>query len=177
MVVGCEEVWVELSNYLDSEINADLRTAIDEHLRGCKHCTAVLDGTRNVIQLYADERMTELPPGFSDRLQRRLRADRSGRRDFLGWVVTAAAAALTIGIFEAGRFSSSEQPELRSEHAQIGAGIPPGMMVVVSSDGKTFHVPGCRFIHDKAVHSVTATVAIQEGYTPCVRCMKEFLHA
>jgi hypothetical protein len=177
MVVGCEEVWRELSNYLDSEIDADLRAAIDAHLRGCKHCTAVLDGTRNVIRLYGDERMTELPPGFSDRLQQRLRADRSGRRDFLGWIVAAAAVALAVGIFQAGRFSSSNQSELRSEHAEAGTGVPPDMMVVILAEGKTFHVPRCRFIHGKAVRTIAARVATKEGYTPCVRCMKEFLRA
>ncbi len=177
MTITCEEVWREVSNYLDGEIDTTLQAAIEEHLKTCKHCTAVLDGTRNVIQLYGDERMIELPPAFSERLRQNLSANMSGRRGFLEWIITAAAAALAIGIFEAGRFSSSEQPELRSEHAQIGAGIPPGMMVVISSDGKTFHVPGCRFIHDKVVRTVAARVAVQEGYTPCVRCMKEFLRA
>jgi hypothetical protein len=84
---------------------------------------------------------------------------------------------VAVGAFEAGRFSSSNQPEVRSEHTRTGTGVPPGMMVVVSAEGKTFHVPGCRFIHDKAVRTVTARVAIKEGYTPCVRCMKEFLRA
>ena len=176
MIVSCEEVWRELSNYLDGEIDTDLRAAIDDHLQACRHCTAVLDGTRNVIRLYGDKRMTELPPGFSDRLQQRLSADRTGRRGFLGWILTAAAAVFAAGVFEAGRVSL-EQPWLRSEHAQTGIGVPPGMMVAVSDEGKTFHVPGCRFIHDKAVRTVAASIAIQEGYTPCVRCMKEFFHA
>jgi predicted anti-sigma-YlaC factor YlaD len=177
MVVSCEDVWREISNYLDGEIDTTLRTAIEEHLKGCKRCSAVLDGTRNIIRLYGDERMTELPPGFSDRLAQRLSANEIGRRGFSGWIVTAAAAVVTIGVFEAGRFFSSGKPELRSEHAQPGTGIPPGMMVVISVDGKTLHVPGCRFIHDKVVRTVAASVAIQEGYTPCVRCMKEFLRA
>ena len=62
MVVNCEEVWREISNYLDGGIEPDLRLAIEEHIRGCRHCAAVLDGTRNVVQLYGDERMLEVPP-------------------------------------------------------------------------------------------------------------------
>ena len=46
MVVNCEEVWREVSNYLDGDVDPTLRVAIEEHVRGCKHCTAVVHGTR-----------------------------------------------------------------------------------------------------------------------------------
>jgi len=95
MVVSCEEVWREVSNYLDGEVEPGLRAAIQEHIQGCKHCTAVVDGVRNVIQLYGDERMLEVPFGFSQRLHRRLDENMpASRRNFLGWMVAAAAACL-----------------------------------------------------------------------------------
>jgi Putative zinc-finger len=177
MVVSCEEVWREISDYLEGEVEPTLRAAIEEHLRGCKHCTAVLEGTRNVIQLYGDERMVEVPLGFSRRLQRRLEEDMpSGRRSFLGWMVAVAAAILVAGGFEVGRSSAFSPPELRSEHARPGSGVPPNMMVVAAADGKTFHVPGCPFIHDKAkLETIAAAQAIHEGYVPCVRCMSKYL--
>ena len=126
MVVSCEEVWREVSNYLDREDDPGLRAAIEEHVRGCKRCTAVMDGTHNVIQLYGDERMLEVPLRFSRRLERRLEGDLAGsRRSFLGWVVAAAAAVLAVGGFEVGRASVFNRPSLRSEHAQPAAGIPP----------------------------------------------------
>ena len=71
MVVSCEQVWREISNYLEEDMEPGLRTAMEEHIRRCKRCTTVLDGTRNVVQLYGDERMFEVPLGFSQRLQRR----------------------------------------------------------------------------------------------------------
>ena len=130
MVVSCEEVWREISNYLEDEVDPSLRAAMEEHLRGCKRCTAVLDGTRNVVQLYGDERMFEVPLGFSHRLQRRLEENMPGsRRSFLGWMVAAAAAVLVAGSFEVARSSVFSHPELRSEHAQPGTGVPPDMMV------------------------------------------------
>ena len=181
MVVKCEEVWREISNYLDGDVSPDLRAAIDEHVRGCKGCAAVLDGTRNVVQLYGDERMLEVPLGFSHRLHRRLEGNKPGnRRSFLGWMVAAAAAVLVVGGFEAARSSSLERSldngDLRSEHAQPGAGVPPDMMVLVTSEGKTFHVAGCTFIHDKAhVRTLVAREAEREGYVPCVRCLKKYL--
>jgi hypothetical protein len=179
MVVRCEEVWREVSNYLDGEVAPELRAAIEEHVRGCKNCTAVLDGTRNVIRLYGDERMLEVPLGFSRRLERRLEGDMAGsRRSFLGWMVAAAAAALVAGGFEVASSSVLSRPSLRSEHAQPAVGVPPDMMVVVAERGKTFHVVGCLFIHDKArLRMIPAKEAMQEGYAPCVRCMKKYLMA
>jgi Putative zinc-finger len=179
MVVSCEEVWREISNYLDGELDPGLRAAMEEHFRGCKHCTAVLDGTRNVVSLYGDERMFVLPAGFSQRLHRRLEGSMPGARGTaFGWLVAVAAAALVIGSFEVGNSSVSRRPELRSEHAQPPAvAIPPDMTVVISEDGKTFHVPGCRFVHDRArVRATTAGEAIREGHTPCVRCLRKYLH-
>ena len=176
MVVRCEEVWREVSNYLDGEVEPGLRAAIEEHVRGCQRCTAVVVGTRNVIQLYGDERMLEVPLGFSQRLHQRL--DESmpvNRRDFLGWMVAVAAAVLIVGSLELVR-SKPRGPELRSEQAQRGKGVPPDMQVVVAEDGKLFHLAGCTFLHEKnKLRTLTAAEATREGYTPCVRCLKKYL--
>ncbi|HWY56266.1 MAG TPA: zf-HC2 domain-containing protein [Terriglobales bacterium] len=177
MVVTCEEVWREISNYLDDEVAPDLRSAMEEHLHMCQKCSAVLDGTRNVIGLYEEDRMFEPPQGYSQRLHQRLEQNMPrSRRGFLGWMVAAAAAVLLAGGFELGRSAVSREPALRSGHAQPGTGVPPEIMVVVEEDGKTFHRAGCRFIHDKAkLRTITAREASREGYSPCVRCMKKYL--
>ena len=179
MVVNCEQVWREISNYLEDDVDPNLRAAMEAHFRECDRCRSVLEGTRNVIQLYGDERMIDVPLGFSYRLQRRLEETiRPSRRGFLGWMVAAAAAVLVAGSIELSRSSTFRQPELRSEHAQPGAGVPPDMMVVVSIDGKIFHASGCPFIHDKAhVRTIAAREALKEGYAPCVRCMRKYLRA
>jgi putative zinc finger protein len=179
MVVTCEHVWREISNYLDGEVDINLRTAMDEHIRVCQRCTAVLTGTRNVIQLYGDERMVEVPLGFSHRLQRRLEQERTPgtRRVFLGWMVAATAALIVAGSFEMAKSSVFRPPELRSEHEQPGKGVPPDLLVVVSTSGKTFHVPGCTFIHDGQLRTITAKEAAREGYAPCVRCLRKYLTA
>ena len=177
MVVNCDDIWREISNYLEDDVEPGLRLAIDEHIRGCKKCSAVLDGTRNVIQLYGDERMLEVPQGFGRRLQNRLEENvPRGRRSFLGWIVATAAAGMMAAVFEIGRVSTGSQPEPRSEHSQSGNRVPPEMQVVASRDGKIFHRAGCPFIHDKAhVETMTAREAVREGYSPCVRCLKDYL--
>src|SRR5580704_13791524 len=115
MVVTCEQVWLEISNYVDGDVAPDLRAAMDEHFRSCQKCSAVLDGTRNLIGLYGEDRMFEPPLGYSQRLHHRLEQNMPrSRRGFLGWMVAAAAAVLVAGGVEVGRSAASGQPELRS---------------------------------------------------------------
>src|ERR1039457_2240657 len=100
----------------------------------------------------------------------------SSRTSFFFWIIAAAAAVLLVGGFEMARSSDLGAQTLRSEHAQTSNDVPPGMMVVVAEDGKLFHVAGCSFIHDKTrSRTVSARDASQEGYTPCVRCLRKFL--
>ena len=176
MVVICDKVRREISNYLDDEVEPGLRADIEQHLHGCKHCTAVLDGMRNVVQLYADERMLEVPLGFGHRMHRRLEEGMSGnRRSFLGWMVAATAAVLVVGGFEVASSSVSSR-SLRSEHARPAGRIPPEMMVVVAEAGRTFHLGNCTYIHvTSKKQTMSAGDAIQAGYTPCVRCLGEYL--
>jgi Putative zinc-finger len=178
MVVNCEQVWHEISNYLDGEVDAGLRAAMDEHFRVCKRCSSVLEGMHNVVQLYGDERMVEAPLGFGYRLQRRLGENaHPTRRTFFGWMVAAAAGVLVAGSFELAKSSGFGRTQLRSEHAQPGKGVPPDMMVLIYPEGKTFHVAGCPFILDKAhLKTIAAREALHEGYVPCIRCMKKYLN-
>jgi len=177
--LNCEQVWREISNYLEGDLDPGLRSAMDEHFRTCTKCVSVLQGTRNVIRLYSDERMIEAPSGFGKRLERRLgqsaRARSRGWSTWSAWLVPVAALALIAGGV---RIASSlaVPPPLLSEHAQPGRDIPADMVVVVSAGAKDFHVPGCGFIHDKnKERTLTAREAIQQGYVPCVRCLRKYL--
>jgi anti-sigma factor (TIGR02949 family) len=71
--ISCVEVWREISNYLDGEISADLRERMETHFRACAHCTAVLDGTRNIVALVGDGMLFRMPEGFSKRLYEKIR--------------------------------------------------------------------------------------------------------
>jgi hypothetical protein len=177
MVVQCAEVWREVSNYLDGEVDPGLRTAMEEHFRGCRHCTAVLDGARNVIELYGDERMLEVPLGYSQRLHRKLETGMAPRRgNAFGWMMALGFAALMLLSFEVGNISKLTAPDSRSDMARGGFHIPPNLAVVAVSDGKIFHVPGCKFIHDTdKLQAMTAGEALQQGYAPCVRCLRKYL--
>jgi len=72
MRIDCKHVWQYISAYIDDDLDPQLRERIERHLETCEICSAVLDSTRNVIILVADDRVFELPVGFSERLHERL---------------------------------------------------------------------------------------------------------
>jgi anti-sigma factor RsiW len=72
VVINCRHVWQEVSNYLDGAVDADLRERMEAHFKDCRHCQAVLDGARNIVSLVGDDRMFDVPQGFSERLKQRL---------------------------------------------------------------------------------------------------------
>jgi hypothetical protein len=71
--IECAEVWRQISNYLDDDVDPGLRATMSSHFKGCAHCTAVLDGTRNVVKLVGDERAFEISSGAGERLYRKLK--------------------------------------------------------------------------------------------------------
>jgi predicted anti-sigma-YlaC factor YlaD len=72
MRIDCRHVWEHISAYIDGDVDALLRAEIDRHLEHCEICSAVIDSTRNVVILLADDRVFEIPAGFSERLHQRL---------------------------------------------------------------------------------------------------------
>jgi hypothetical protein len=178
--VSCERVWQEISNYIEGEVDGVLRSAMDQHFQTCEKCRSLLEGTLNVIQLYGDERMIEVPSGYSRRLERRLaqNARTSGSRwsVWSTWLVPVAALVLIAGGLRVAN-SLTVAPPLKSEHAQPAHDIPPDMLVVVTADAKLFHAPGCGVIHNKDTEkTMTAKEAMREGYVPCLRCMRKYLN-
>jgi anti-sigma factor RsiW len=74
MKLDCKHVWEHISGYLDSQLDPELLAAVEKHLESCEVCSAVLDSTRNILVLTADDRTYELPVGYSERLHAKLEA-------------------------------------------------------------------------------------------------------
>ena len=72
MVIECKHVWEHISGYLDGTLDPALLATVQLHLEHCEICSAILDSTRNILILTADDRVFELPLGFSERLHLRL---------------------------------------------------------------------------------------------------------
>jgi hypothetical protein len=178
--VNCETVWKEISNYIDGEVEAGLRAAMDEHFRVCTKCASVLAGTRNVVRLYGDERMLEAPAGFGQRLENRLaRRAAPGKRwsTWAAWLVPVAALLLIGVVLQWGKLEEGAH-RLLSPHAQPGWNIPGDLQVVVADDSKVFHVASCDLVEGKTnLRTMTAKEALAAGYVPCVRCLRKYLQS
>ena len=74
MNLECKHVWEHISGYLDHQLDPELLAAVEKHLETCEVCSAILDSTRNILVLTADDRTYELPLGYSVRLHERLAA-------------------------------------------------------------------------------------------------------
>ena len=177
--ISCEQVWRQISSYMDGDLNASVCEDMDDHIKTCPRCATVAAGMRNVVRLYGDERMIEVPSGFGRRLEKRLaqNARASSRRwsTWSTWLVPVAALAIIAGGLRFANSLTISAP-LKSEHAQQAHDIPPDMIVVVTKDAKLFHAPGCEAIHNKDTEkTMTAKEAMREGYVPCLRCLRKYL--
>ncbi len=71
--ISCREVLLEISNYVDDDVERELHARMEAHLKLCAHCKAILDGTRNIVRLVADGVEYDLPEGFSKRLYEKIK--------------------------------------------------------------------------------------------------------
>jgi anti-sigma factor RsiW len=71
--VNCKEVIREISTYLDGELDAGLKQALEAHLKMCHDCKVVFDTTRKTIELYCDGKLFPLPETVHRRLHEVLR--------------------------------------------------------------------------------------------------------
>ena len=95
------EEWTDkLSDYLDDELTADERSAVDAHLRDCRECAAVLNDLKGVVAraqaVSADVRppQADLWPGVAGRIEK----VRQPQRFTFTLAQLAAAAALVAAV-------------------------------------------------------------------------------
>jgi hypothetical protein len=72
MEISCHDLWREVSNYIDDDVDPELRARIERHLKNCRHCSAIVDGASNTVRLLADDDAFDLPTGFSQRLKAKI---------------------------------------------------------------------------------------------------------
>lgn len=71
--MDCKNALQEISSLLDGDLDPELRRSLEEHLKGCHHCKAVVDTTRKTIELYCDGKLFLLPDPVRTRLHDALR--------------------------------------------------------------------------------------------------------
>ena len=80
----CQEVQRELSNYLDRQLPVEVRAEMQDHLRTCERCATLLEDTRDIVLALGDERLVDVPRGYSTRLYSKLKAQVGGPGSSVG---------------------------------------------------------------------------------------------
>jgi len=71
-MMDCKEVLANLSNYVDGDVSAELRAALEEHIAKCRRCRVVFDTTGKALKIVLDVEPFEVPLAVSARLYSRL---------------------------------------------------------------------------------------------------------
>jgi hypothetical protein len=74
MKISCSEVRRELANYMEDDVDVELRSRIEQHFLECDGCNALYDSIRKIVRLVGSTEIIDLPAGFSRRLYERLSA-------------------------------------------------------------------------------------------------------
>ena len=64
----CKDFLKELNEYLDGNIDVQLKTELEEHLQWCHNCFVVCNTTRKTIEIYRDNDVYPLPDPIRDKL-------------------------------------------------------------------------------------------------------------
>jgi anti-sigma factor RsiW len=122
-----------LSDLLDGDLTAAERAVVEEHVRECPSCAAVLEDLRRVRELARSLERTPPPPAAWERIARRtVRAEktRSGTRWLHApWVGFAAAACLMLAVLTAYVVRRSAQPPPAQTQAAAAPATPPAHTV------------------------------------------------
>jgi hypothetical protein len=72
--MNCQEVLDQLSDFLEEDVALELRSQIESHLNGCRHCHLEVDTLRRTVQLFRSDEAIGTPIALSDRLKSALAA-------------------------------------------------------------------------------------------------------
>lgn len=79
-MLTCKEFLQELNEYLDENIDAELRAKLEAHVNNCPNCFVIFDTTRRTIQVYKGMEPQIIPNDVHDRLMSALDKRLAARR-------------------------------------------------------------------------------------------------
>jgi anti-sigma factor (TIGR02949 family) len=69
-LLTCKEFLQELTDYLDSTVDAELRRKLEAHINECPNCFVILDTTQKTIKVYKGMQPQEIPEEVHIRLMK-----------------------------------------------------------------------------------------------------------
>ena len=78
-LLTCKEFLAELSDYLDENVDAEVRAKIERHIALCPNCWVVCDTTKKTIRVYKGMEPYSIPADVESRLLAALEKKRAVR--------------------------------------------------------------------------------------------------
>jgi len=69
-LLTCKEFLQELTDYLDSTVDAELRVKLERHISECPNCFVILDTTQKTIKVYKGVEPQAIPNEVHVRLMK-----------------------------------------------------------------------------------------------------------
>ena len=71
--MSCKKLLSEISNYLDGEVEPEVRQELEQHIAKCPNCWVIFDTTRKTVQIYQGCQPYPIPESLHTRLREALR--------------------------------------------------------------------------------------------------------
>jgi anti-sigma factor RsiW len=69
-LLTCKEFLQELTDYLDSTVDVELRLRLEAHINECPNCFVILDTTQKTIKVYKGMQAQDIPEAVHVRLMK-----------------------------------------------------------------------------------------------------------
>jgi anti-sigma factor RsiW len=71
-LLTCKDFLSELSDYLDENLDAEIRAKLEKHMTECPNCWVIADTTRKTIKIYKGMDPYPIPSDVESRLMKAL---------------------------------------------------------------------------------------------------------
>ena len=79
-MLTCKDFLRELSDFLDENLDTEIRAKLETHITECPNCWVIADTTRKTIQIYKGMDPQPIPPDIEGRLMAALEKKMAARR-------------------------------------------------------------------------------------------------
>lgn len=77
-MISCKDFIAQLGNYLEDDLAAELRLALDQHLASCTTCQVIVDSSKKTLTIVTEsgefELSERLPESVTARIMAKIRA-------------------------------------------------------------------------------------------------------
>jgi anti-sigma factor RsiW len=78
-LLTCKDFLHELSDYLDENLDSEVRAKLEKHITECPNCWVIADTTRKTIKIYKGMEPYSIPPDVESRLMKALERKMASR--------------------------------------------------------------------------------------------------